>query len=207
MPAVKRRVFNVLAAVSLVLCLATAALWARSTWRYDHVCRVDDFLDGSRDPFVTADARRPSWAQFLWHDEWEILSANGVFTVDRDRSDLGGRTGQWMESGWYWTSGPVEERPYSYSYLPDHGVWIARDDGERGHGEWESTRGLRIPYWPLVSVFSILPFAWLRRKRRHRWLTRRGLCPACGYDLRATRDRCPECGTAAAKSLDSGTPA
>src|SRR3954452_12421907 len=37
MSTVKRRLFNVLAVVSLVLCVATAAVWTRSHWRGDQI--------------------------------------------------------------------------------------------------------------------------------------------------------------------------
>lgn len=53
---------------------------------------------------------------------------------------------------------------------------------------------LAVPYWAIVLPLSLAPVGYwaaaLRRRRRRR----RGLCPRCGYDLRASSGRCPECG-------------
>ena len=35
----------------------------------------------------------------------------------------------------------------------------------------------------------------IKRARRRRLRLKKGLCPDCGYDLRASEGRCPECGT------------
>ncbi|HEY8665191.1 MAG TPA: hypothetical protein VIL86_00940 [Tepidisphaeraceae bacterium] len=57
--------------------------------------------------------------------------------------------------------------------------------------------GITFPAWFLALLFAILPTLWLRRWRIVRRRNRLGLCQHCGYDLRATPDRCPECGTTA----------
>jgi len=53
-----------------------------------------------------------------------------------------------------------------------------------------------IPLWLLVLATALLPSLWLWGTVR-RWRRKPpGLCSVCGYDLRASEMRCPECGTA-----------
>jgi hypothetical protein len=56
-----------------------------------------------------------------------------------------------------------------------------------------------IPFWLLLSIAAALPtaVAWppIRQRRRLARLQRLRLCTVCGYDLRSSPGRCPECGT------------
>jgi hypothetical protein len=60
-------------------------------------------------------------------------------------------------------------------------------------GAWPGF-SISLPYWFLAVLWSVLPFLRWRRSRRLRQSMRQGLCAQCGYDLRATPERCPECG-------------
>ncbi len=74
----------------------------------------------------------------------------------------------WEEWGWHFSKS---------DYAKDTDIWIT------------------LPYWLLYIIFSIFPFLWWRKKRRLKKIKAKGCCQTCGYDLRATPGRCPECGT------------
>ena len=67
--------------------------------------------------------------------------------------------------------------------------WTLLHSGETG---WTL---FKFYFGALVALFCVVMLSiWIRTQVR-RVRIRRGLCRMCGYDLRGTPERCPECGT------------
>jgi hypothetical protein len=172
--------------VLLTLCGIIALLWLRTPW-------FDDQLYFHA---VTHD-RRCLWQLY-------ITSRTDRITLELFKRRAVGRDVDWLSEqrrvlcSWSVnkTEGGSTWRPQSvwHGFVFDRGFWWARPpDGYH----------LSVPHWlPLVLV-GVIPSLMATRSYRTYRRRVRGLCPACGYDLRATPGRCPECGTDASQSLAS----
>lgn len=57
-------------------------------------------------------------------------------------------------------------------------------------------KAIGVPYWFLTASSLLLPAFWLFVRLRQK-NAGSNLCRTCGYDMRATPERCPECGNPA----------
>lgn len=175
----KRRLFMAFAMASLALSVTTAGIWLQSYWSYD----------------------------LLAHEAYsgvgtELISFSGRVVFYHYNSYAEG-----VEPNQNWG---VESAPLSSTM----GVVIATQFGFLRGGHWWNRVGfvivssaelgphtsmivVMVPHWFLVGVFAIAPAIAgdrFRMERRIRNRVRLGHCQSCGYDIRATPDRCPECG-------------
>lgn len=66
-----------------------------------------------------------------------------------------------------------------------------------------SSHAVAVPHWLPALPSLILPAIWAVKRWRRRIPP--GHCKTCGYDLRASEERCPECGTAIPAATDRPT--
>ena len=184
--------------------VAVAALWARSYWRADVVSIVRD--DGStraialyqgaihliatgtnaRDRPMRFDTYRipPAADYAALHRagsvQWETLGFTRIKTTPMIRVTLTGQT-----------------RPVTIA-VPTGGTMLPYGRGTAGvlvpWLESMSYDALIVPFWSLALLALVYPALPGRRVVRGMLRARRRQCVACGYDLRASPDRCPECG-------------
>lgn len=88
-------------------------------------------------------------------------------------------------------------RIYSEGEVLLGGGYVPEPSTGRTTAMGELTRATAVAYWPIALVLSV-PAGWMSLGLRQRVISRRrraaGMCARCGYDLRGTPQRCPECG-------------
>lgn len=168
-------IFTILAAASLLIAVLISVLWVRVLW--------------------TAD-------QLRWGTrgiDTKVGSASGVLYIERS----GG-----------WSADPRDQRAFEWSssrsrivsVSSDHWVgfkllgfaWVRYSLVVAPRSSPTYLWFVSIPYWFLWCTSVTLPISWIVRRRKALigyFRKPDGVCKSCGYDLRATPDRCPECGT------------
>ena len=137
------------------------------------------------------------WVRSYWRrDAWDWGTGTGRAGVDSFRG--------------YLSAGRVDVPPAALAGIPrGHVVYsepAARAEATMLKPTWSfgvirATRfhqrgrltatDVRVTHWLVALAAGVAPGVyWYRRRRR----PPPGCCPTCGYDLRATPDRCPECG-------------
>jgi len=191
--------FNLLAAVSLGLCLGIATLGLLSRrWGGERSFTRLSQPDASHligDRFVIA-----------WYGRTiDLHASRSTATTPQQEANLPGMLGtslSWSPTGDDFDIDPpllVEDS--KFGRLGEHlrcylWTWTTSYGDSALHCSTQTGIDLTFPAWLGAAVFALLPAFWLLRRLIRRKRPCPGFCQKCGYDLRATPERCPECGTA-----------
>ena len=160
--AVRQRFLSIAAAMSLVLLLASVAVWL---WSY------------------------PNWRVGAHRGQLLLVVFDPVKAEELQLLEKPGLSlKEWSETTWPrangWSKGALGFRFGHGSRRFDNATTVI-----------VSFSVFAVPCWFMVAVLAVLPVMYYLRFWRQRRRTVRGLCAACGYDLRGSPDRCPECGS------------
>lgn len=165
--------FSVASAFSLALCVLMGGLWVRSYFASDMVTYKSEEIDYS----IIVSTGQLHLDRRIWPERIRTVDDRHRLQFNLHRPAHSGqafRTTFLGRMGFGYLNNFSELNPYP---IPLH--------------------QLTMPFWFLLILTGVLPLhcCWLMRGRWRREKRRRlGLCEQCGYDMRATPERCPECG-------------
>jgi len=174
-----RRLFNLLTLLSLLLCALLVALWVRSHW-YDSFLKREAPVDERHLNLVWSIGTSPG----LIRTSYNVETLNPAFR--RDTSEW-----SWFDSSHEEPVNDVVGVPLPVPTLPNRlGFYLMIGESK---GSYRYTT-VTVPFWSLTLIAAMPALIVNHGRLRRRRLKHRNLCPNCGYDLRATPHRCPECG-------------
>jgi hypothetical protein len=183
--------------VCLLIFAATLTSWIRGQWTADWwQWQSTDPPSGTWRAFDIVGGRSGfyfSYQRFIFDDH-----PDAVVEYAKNLGRLSGMR--------HITSDPQPD-PFSSSFLNRLGFALNDDPLHNDHSKDGNYRyrfpNGHVPYWLILIIcacgaWPMLREAFRRRGRRQRILA--GRCARCGYDLRATPERCPECGATATEA-------
>ncbi len=194
-----RRILWLVKGLLLVVCLTVLVFWVRSYWRCDSVWHIQRGEISGRT--TTTGPELASQLGWVWAD-WTDVSCPAQPPI----SDS-------LSAGFHGGSAPVGN--YICDVREEHRLgpvhwgrdWMRQYSKSNEPRLFYDSHVLRVQHWLLAMVCGAWPITSLyfltRRAIRRRRLLQTGCCKICGYDLRATPTRCPECGAMSSNSKGS----
>lgn len=171
-----------LIAISLTACIAACGFWWRSASRSDVLT-----VRSPAGNLLALASHRGGVVALVSDVPFEVESGGFVESVVAPAEDLD----------------PIRDTVFDTTTVYRSFIGFKLAAGNVPMGDvTRSFNAVRIPHWAIVALTApaTLWLAWSPLKRR-RW-AKRGRCRSCGYDLRESPQRCPECGTSSTATPD-----
>jgi hypothetical protein len=183
-----RILLRILTTLSLLLCTATLLLW----------------LQSHHAPRAAAIDRWWPEGQTAHHRRHLAAWAGGLLMLRTEQRRIDLLQGQGIEAAhWITLNYELGHRAHLLPRQPltpadltpnlRYGFGLGRAKS-RSRDQQLDFKSITMPFWFPATTLALLPAAEFLRMLHTRRRRAQGLCPTCGYDLRATPDRCPECG-------------